>query len=388
MGYCYEEKEVVQLTKKLIEIPSENPIGSEKECALFVRDWLTAAGASVFEAEVYPERKNIVATVKGKGSRPPLIILAHMDTVPAGEGWDVEPFAGVIKDNKLFGRGATDMKGGLAAAMMAMKNIIKSGYQLQGDFILCATVDEEGPKMGGGMHFAESGLITEDAMVIATEPTRNKLCLAQKGVMWYRIDVEGKMSHAGNAQLGADANHALAWIINELKQRVVSMGYQHPLLGDPTITVGKMVGGIKTNVVPNHAYAEIDFRLVPPITCKKANELLSEVCQEVSNAVAGTKAKVENLGLQRPPIEVKEGSPVVQALQKGHLIATGSNLEVEGFPAYTDAGVAFLITGNKQCVLFGPGDLDIAHTVNEYVSIEDLIIAENVLTETVKVALG
>ncbi len=388
MSYSDENNSVISLTQRLVQIPSENPTGSEKECALFVEKWLTGLpGTTVEVAEVLPGRQNIIATIKGKGKKPPFIMLAHMDTVPAGEGWDVDPFAGIIKEGKLYGRGAADMKGGLAAAMVAFRNIAESDAQLEGDLILCATVDEEGPQMVGGVHFAKSGLITEDAMVVATEPSSNKLVLAHKGPTWYRIDVEGKMSHAGNAHLGVDANHALAWIILELKKAVGEMEYQHPLLGKTSLTVGVMGGGFKTNVVPQHAFAEIDIRLVPPLTCEAALGLMQKTCAAVSHAVPGAAAKVTLLSLERPPIAVAEDAPVARVFREGYFKATGASVEEVGFPAYTDAGVAFLVTGNKQCVVFGPGKIESAHTVNEYIELEELFIAEKVLTVTIKSAL-
>ncbi len=388
MVYSDENNGIIALTQKLVQIPSENPTGSEKECALFVEKWLSGLpGTTVEVAEVLPGRPNIIATIKGKGGKPPFIMLAHMDTVPAGEGWDMDPFAGIIKEGKLYGRGAADMKGGLAAAMIAFKNIAESGAQLEGDLILCATVDEEGPQMFGGVHFAKSGLITEDAMVVVTEPTSNRLALAHIGPNWYRIDVEGKMSHAGNAHLGVDANHALAWIILELKKAVSEMEYQHPLLGVTSITASVMGGGFKTNVVPQHAFAEIDIRLVPPLTCEAAFGLMKKTCAAVSDAVPGAVAKVTLLSLERPPISVAGDAPVVEIFRDGYFKVTGSSVDEVGFPAYTDAGVAFLVTGNKQCVVFGPGKIESAHTVNEYIELEELFIAEKVLTETIKCAL-
>ncbi len=381
-------QEVIELTRDLVRIPSENPAGSEREMAAFVERWLAEAGVEVGRETAEPGRDNVVARVRGAGAADPLILLAHMDTVPVGEGWKMDPFGGEIRAGRLYGRGATDMKGGLAAAMRALKRIAGERGTLRGDLVLCATVDEEGAAMAGATHFARTHPEAARALVIAVEPTGNRLCTVHKGVNWYRLEARGKMSHAGNAHLGADANHALAWVVTELKRRVDLLPDRHPLLGRSALTVGRMAGGIKTNVVPNLATAEIDFRLVPPLSCEAANELVRAVCAGAAGAVPGTAVRAENLGLQRPAVEVEEGAPVVRALQAGCLRATGKPLALEGFPAYTDAGVLHIVTGNRQCVVFGPGRLTLAHTVDEYVETDELAVAEEVLVESARAALG
>lgn len=382
------DSEVVRLTRDLIRIPSENQAGTEKAIGDFVEEWLKEAGIEVRREAVAAERDNIVARVPGAGLRAPLLLLAHLDTVPAGEGWETDPFGGELRAGRLYGRGACDMKGGLAASLLALKRTAGSGVRLMGDLILCATVDEEGPQMAGVTSFARGHAEIGGALVIAVEPTRNRLCTVHKGANWYRLEASGRMAHAGNAHLGADANHALAWAIVRLKERVAALPHRHPLVGPATLTAGKMAGGIKTNVVPNLAMAEIDFRLVPPLDCRAADELVRSVCAEAASAVPGASVRAENLGLERPPIEVREDAPVVQAVREGYRRATGREVAVEGFPAYTDAGVVHILTGNPQCVVFGPGDLDLAHTVNEYVDLDDLAVAERVLPEIVQAALG
>ncbi len=384
--------DVVSLARELIRIPSENRAeerdkGPETACARFVKAWLSDAGAVTEEQEVLPSRNNIIATLKGRGGKAPLIFVCHMDTVPAGQGWDEDPFGAILSGDRLYGRGAADMKGGLAASMMALKHIAEDKRELRGDLILCATVDEEGPDMMGATKFAQSGRVAADAMVVAVEPTKNKLCTAHRGVNWYRIDVRGKMSHAGNAHLGADANHALAWIIMELKQRAERLDFKHPLLGKVSITIGKMSGGFKTNVVPNSSTAEVDFRLVPPLTCAEADGFVRASCEAVSTVVNGTSAKAFPLGIQRPPIEVSEQAPVVEAFREAYENVTEEKLVIRGFPGYTDAGVIHIVTGNPQCVIFGPGDLAVAHSVNEYVSVEELLRAEAILTKAAIIAL-
>ena len=386
--------EVVRLAQELIRIPSTNPDGSEAECAGFVREWLLRSGAQTQRQEVFPPqqgmpaRENIIATLKGRGRKPALVLLAHLDTVPPGEGWETDPFAAQLREGRLYGRGASDMKGGLAASLLAFRRALRCGQPLQGDLILCATVDEEGPDMAGANAFARSGRVGPQDMVIAAEPTRNRLCLAHKGALWYRIEVRGRMAHAGKAHLGADANQALAWIITELGRGMSRWSFEHPLLGRPGLTVGQMAGGIKTNVVPNSSWAEVDLRIVPPISLEEANAFIRQGCDGVRAAVPGATAKVQPLGLQRAPLEVREEAAVVEAFRQGYRRAMGEELRIEGFPAYTDAGVVAMVTGNTQCVVFGPGDMDLAHTVNEYALVSELEAAERILSETILAALG
>ncbi len=376
--------ETVQLTKDLVRIPSENPNGNEIEMAHFVRDWLRNTGADVYVEKVAPGRNNIIARIEGEEDMGNLVYVGHMDTVPAGEGWSCDPFSGDIKDGKLYGRGSADMKGGLAAAMVSFKRIAASGEKPKRTFILIASVDEEGPGMIGAIDAVERGWVKEDSMVVAAEPSGLTVMPAHKGPMWFEITSKGKMSHAGNPQVGVDAIHAMAAILSELKISVDELTYDDELLGRPTVTIGKIGGGVKTNVVPDECKAEIDLRLIVPMTVDEGKSLVQVAIDKGTAKVAGSSASYTVLTIDRPPIKAAADSPLIAAVDEAVEKVSGKKAEHKGLPAYTDASIIAARTGSKHCITFGPGHLAQAHTVDEYVPIDQLDMAADMLTETAK----
>ena len=376
------------LTQALVRIRSENPTGNEQACADFVEGWLRRLeGVEVTVDEVAPGRPNVIARLPG-GDEPALAYIAHMDTVPAGEGWTVDPFGGIIREGRLYGRGASDMKGGLAAVMIALRDVAAAKIKPRRDLLVCATVDEEGAGMIGAVRLEKQGLVDASSLLVATEPTGLTLVVAQKGVMWYRVQTRGKMAHAGNPQLGADANHGLALALAELKRRFAALPYDHPQLGRPALTIGQMGGGAKTNVVPDHAWAEVDTRLVPPMTTAEAEEMIREVVEREAAKVPGVSGTVGVVTIDRPPVEARQDSPVVLAFGEAFRQVTGQDVRQAGFPAYTDAAIIAAMTSNPNAVLFGPGHLEQAHTIDEYTPVDEVETAARVLTRTAMLLLA
>ncbi|MCL7745663.1 M20 family metallopeptidase [Halalkalibacter alkaliphilus] len=378
--------EAIQLTQKLVQIPTENPNGIELECSTFVETWLRKLNNVKVTTQVVEEgRVNVIAKYEGSSSNlPPLVIIAHMDTVPVEGTWSVDPFGGEIIDGKLYGRGACDMKSGLAAALMTIKEISEQNIQLSRDLYVIASIDEEGPYMKGAVALVDEQLIPDDALLIATEPTNATLATVHKGTIWYEVMVEGKSSHGGNAHLGADAAHAAAEIIVSIKEKVQKLPYHHEIFGAPAVSVGTIGGGNKTNMVAGSCRMELDFRLVPPMTKEEANQLVADAVQQGCAKVKGTKARTEHYGWERPPVETGDHSPLIDCFNKAYSNVTGTELQQSGFPAYTDVSMIGLKTGNRNLVVFGPGHLDQAHAIDEYVEVEQIDLCTKVLIETAK----
>ncbi|MHB8926124.1 MAG: M20 family metallopeptidase [Bacillota bacterium] len=376
---------VTELTQALVRIPSENPTGSEEKIGEFVAGWLKSVpGVEVITYEVRPGRPNVIGVLRGETREPGLAYLGHMDTVPRGEGWVHGPFDGTIDGGKLYGRGSTDMKGGLAAILVALKNAAASGRRPRKDFIVCATMDEEGTDMLGAVDLVKQGYVGRETMVVATEPTGLELLTAHKGVIWYEIVTRGKNAHAGNPQHGVDAIHGMAKVLAALKDRVAALPYDHPILGRPSVTYGKIEGGEKTNVVPDRCRVEVDMRLVPPMTIPSSADLLRQVTSEVTAGFPGLRAEFRQINIDRPPVETDPASPVIDGCKSAFAAVTGTKMKVAGFPAYTDAAIISAITGNPHCALFGPGRLEQAHTIDEFVSPAELETAAAVLTEAAR----
>ena len=364
--------ESIDLTSRFVAIPSENPVGTEEKMAQCVREWLQSNKLPVEMQQAGPGRPNVISRIKGKGNRPPIILLAHMDTVPAGDGWSFSPFSGEIRGARLLGRGSTDMKGGLAAAMVAFREIARSSREPAGDILLAATVDEEGADMRGIMSLINSGLIKKDMTAICTEPSGLCLCPAHKGVLWYSIEVRGKRAHAGNAHLGADSNKGAARVIIALEEKVASLPYHHELLGKCSLTVGEMSGGEKTNVVPDNTVLRIDFRAVPPLTVEEADRIIEEAAQEGAKHLSGISVMTKRYTIPRPPVETALSSPVIQSVREAYRETMGSEIRIKSFPAYTDAAMAQSRLSLSDSIVFGPGELEDAHIVDESIDIAQL----------------
>jgi len=380
--------EAVQLTRELVQIPTENPNGTELECSKFVESWLRKLeNVSVRTQKVEESRINIIAKYAGiSSSLPPLVIIAHMDTVPVEGNWSVDPFGGEIIDGKLYGRGSCDMKSGLACALMTMKQVSDSNTKLSRDLYVIASIDEEGPYMKGAVALVDEKIIPKDALLIATEPTNATLATAHKGTIWYEVNITGKSSHGGNAHLGADAVHAAAEIISLIKEKVKELPYHHSIFGAPAVSVGTIQGGHKTNMVAGSCRFELDFRLVPPMTKEEANQLVKEAVLQGCNQVEATSATIEHYGWERPPIETSNDSSLIDFFHAAYSDVTGFRIQESGFPAYTDVSMIGLKTGNRDLVVFGPGHLDQAHAIDEYVDIAQIDLCVQVLTEVVKLS--
>jgi succinyl-diaminopimelate desuccinylase len=376
--------QAVRDTVSLVRIDSQNPGALEGDCARWIYDRLGQAGVERAIAPVADARDNVVATVRGRDEGPRLILLAHMDTVAVGDGWSVAPLEGLIRDDRIYGRGSADMKSGLAVAMNLLE-ALAAGPPPRADIVLCATVDEEA-EMAGAHALAESGLLRADDQVLALEPTGLRLRLAQVGLRWLELEATGKMAHAGRAHLGVDANHVVAHIVDRLRERVSALPYRDDLLGAPLFTCGTIAGGVGVNVVPPSCVARLDLRFVPPMT---AGDVLAIAQAEAVAATAvfpGAAVEVRPLGPARPPVRAAEDAHIVRRLRDGYRDVTGAVLESggpDGHEAYTDASMISALTGSTSCTVFGPGSSDRAHTADEYVDISDLETAARVLEKVV-----
>ncbi|MFF2330577.1 MULTISPECIES: M20 family metallopeptidase [unclassified Streptomyces] len=373
---------VIGDTRALIGIDSQNPGPQEGACAEWVGNRLTDAGLAVERMPVAEGRDNIVARVPGAGTAPRLVLLSHMDTVPVGEGWTFPPFGGAIADGRLYGRGACDMKAGLALSINLLDALTADGRPPAGDVLLVATVDEEAPDMAGAHRLVDSGLLRPDDQVLALEPTGMRLRIAQMGLRWLTLRVRGRMAHAGRAHLGIDANHLMAKIVDRLKTVFAALPYEDEVLGRPRFTCGTFHGGVATNVVPPSSEAGLDVRIVPPMTPAHAQALVERVAAAVVAEHPGAEYLIEPLGAERPPVRAADDSPIVRALRAAHQEHTGRAVPVggaDGHEAYTDASMVAALTGSTSCTVFGPGATDQAHTADEYVPLADLDLGARML---------
>jgi succinyl-diaminopimelate desuccinylase len=372
-------------TAALVRVDSQNPGPLEGACARWVHRRMTEAGLGVERLTVADGRENLIVTVPGSGERPRLVLLAHMDTVPIGEGWTVDPFGGEIRCGRIWGRGAADMKSGLAVAINVIESL-QSSPPPRGDVTLCATVDEEGPEMAGAHALVASEAVRRDDQVLALEPTGLRLRIAQVGLRWLELQVHGRMAHAGRPELGIDANHVAARVLDRLKARIAALPHHDELLGKPLLTCGQIEGGIATNVVPPKCTMQLDLRVVPPLQPDDCIALVRSVADETVAEFPGARVELRPLGVARPAVRAAEDAHIVVRLREAFTAVTGEALETggaDGHEAYTDASMIAALTGSVACTVFGPGSSDQAHIVDEYVEVKDIETASLVLEQLV-----
>lgn len=374
-------------TQALVRIDSQNPGVQEGKCAEWVGNRLADIGLSPVHHEVESARSNVVATIPGSGQSPRLVLLGHMDTVPVGDGWSVPPLEGIIRDGKIYGRGACDMKGGMAVALGLMEQLQRRGLAVTGDVVFVATVDEEAPNMAGAQHLVSSGFLQPTDQVLALEPTDMRLRISQMGLRWVEVEVIGRMSHAGRAHLGIDSAHVMAEIISRLKAYIADLPHEDEILGRARFTCGLLNAGVATNVVPPRAKASFDIRIVPPMEIEDVHAIVRSVSDDVLKDFPGASVSIKPLGAPRPPVRASDESKIVRGLRAAYLSQTGFDLPhggADGHEAYTDASMIAALTGSVSCTVLGPGSTDQAHTADEFVPISDLELAGRLMWSLVE----
>ena len=343
--------------------------------------WLSEA-IRITEVEALPDRRDLMVRVAGTSTEPALVYSCHMDTVTLGDGWDdaTPALGGVVAGDRLYGRGACDMKGGLVeqreehcdrAGEAAAK-----GSLPRRAFALLLSVDEEDFMRGVEAAIA-AGLVGADEWVVDTEPTDGQVQVAHKGRTWFEVTMTGQTAHASQPWKGADAVAAMAEVVCELRRWCAALPEHHEL-GRSTITFGQIEGGYRPYVVPDSCKLWIDMRLVPPASTGSARAAVEAAIARAEERVPGNRGSYKITG-DRLPIERDPGSPLLAALLSA-AEEEGVPAEVGFFTGYTDTAVIAGTCGNKNCMSYGPGSLALAHKPNEYVPRADVLRVQRVLT--------
>ena len=334
----YEES--VELTRTFVKIESTNPGTEEAAMREAILAYLKDTSCEIQLDDVGNGRKNVIATLWPENTKdesikekykevPMFIFICHMDTVVIGDGWTLPPFEAIEKDGKIYGRGACDMKSGLAcclsAFIMAARTLHASGQTPKRTLKLICSMDEE-DFMRGSEACIKSGWVTSKDWVIDAEPTDGQIQMAHKGRTWYEIDVEGHTAHASTPWKGADAIAAMAEIISTLRQDILDAP-SHPDMGISTVTFGQITGGYRPYVVPDHCKLWIDMRLVPPLNTTRTTQFVQNAIHLAEDKVTGIKAAYTITG-DRPPIEMNPDSPLLAELKKACHHVTGHQPEV------------------------------------------------------------
>jgi succinyl-diaminopimelate desuccinylase len=389
--------DMVSLLQKLIQIPSENPPGNYEGICDFLEKELLSLGFEVQVVNVPEERtkkvnlstarKNVIAVMKGTGGGKNLIFNAHLDTVPSGDvaQWAYPPFSGTIANGKVYGRGATDSKGRLAAYIMAAVALKRSGIPFNGDIIIAATCDEEtGGSLGAG-YVTDQQLLSGDMVVV--EGYSNQIVRAMAGVLQLRIKSIGNPAHAAFKWKGINSVEKMAKVIiglttlqkqlqNELSE-IDGMKYT-------TVNVGVINGGTKVNVVPGSCEIEVDFRVIPEHSLDDIFNRVSSMIEKLQLEDSDMNIQVERLpDFQTNPTVTEANSPLIKELQAAIQEVIGTTLPVVGMLGQSDT--RWFIQNGIPGINFGPGtNNNNLHGYNEFMEIEDLVQTTKILTVLAK----
>ncbi|AXN41293.1 succinyl-diaminopimelate desuccinylase [Peribacillus butanolivorans] len=365
-----DESKSVRFLQSLIQVNSVNPQGNEKRVAEVIQTYLKSSNLQVELDDLGNDRANLFVTYPNvKSDDRYLVYSGHFDTVPTGKvEWEHDPFSGKLIDNKVFGRGATDMKSGVAAMVLALECIERAGVQLNGKLQFVGTAGEEVDGYGA-KKVVEKGQIDKATALVVSEPSENELYTSHKGCLWLEIITYGKTAHGSMPDQGINAITAM----NELMNRLHTYEFEyspHPLLGYPTINIGTIEGGVKTNVVPDQCNLTLDIRTVPGQDNDSILHDIENMIKEISEKSQSTyQIKVIN---RMDSVSTNEFDDFVKLA-----VQTGKNhvnldLRPSGVNYYTDASVYWPHL-RIPTIIIGPGNPRLAHQPDEYVEIDKFL---------------
>lgn len=367
------------ILKRLVRIDSVNPdVGEgpgEGRIAGELREILESGGLEVKVQELSGDRRNVIGILRGEGGGRSLMLSGHMDTVGV-RNMAIPPFDPKIRNGNLHGRGSCDMKGGLAGMISAATAIAMSGVKLKGDLYVSGVADEE--YMSIGTERLVEKYKTDGAVV--GEPTKMRVGIAHRGFLWIEIETWGRSAHGSVPERGHDAIVDMARVIDEIESLKIELNKKrHPLLGSPKIHTSAVTGGQAWSVVPDYCSLRIERRTLPGEKGEDGLQEMQRIIAKVTSRYPEVRAKAK-LNFERPPFQVDRTTDLARAVTKAsHLPAKASSFV--GVPYWSDASI-FLDRGKTTTVLFGPGDISLAHSPLEYVPVADVEESARIYAET------
>ncbi len=361
-----------KLLADLVAIESVNPVfggPGEADLAAFVEAWLRRTGADVAVQEVQPGRNNVIAVV-GSGPGPALLLDSHLDTVSADTWADGDPFRPEVREGRLFGRGSCDTKASMAVFLYLIAHYAASPTHLSRPLVFAATIDEE-DRQSGAYRLLDHDFGVEIGAAVAGEPTLCRMIHAHKGLIRFQLEARGRAAHASNPALGDNAIARMGRVLGRLAALIEDFENRagHPLLGRPTLSPGTIRGGTAVNVVPDRCLLELDRRLIPGETADGAVD-------EVLALFEGEPDIALIRHYDRPALNTPADSPFVQEF--GRAIHAGGRDPRPEVAGYLTNAVAFVERGIPS-IVFGPGDVTLAHTDHEFVDLAELEAAGHIL---------
>ena len=396
---------LVALTQDLIRIPTVNPPGDVyTDCAELIGRRLVARGFQVEyvraegapgDSDRYP-RTNVIARIEGDRPGPCVHFNGHIDVVPPGRGWTVDPFGGVVKDGRVYGRGACDMKGGIAASIIAVEAILEEGIPFGGALEISGTVDEESGGYGGVGHLAKLGYFSRPRVdhVIIPEPLNvDRVCIGHRGVWWAEIETKGRVAHGSMPFLGNCAVRHMGAVLHRIETDLIPrLAAKRTAM--PVVPEGARQSTLNVNAI--HGGQPEDHEGLPspmvPDSCRMVIDrryLIEEEPEAVKAEIVGI---LEDLRRERPgfdydlrevlaflPTMTDADAPVVRAVGAAIETVLGRPAEHVVSPGTYDQKHIVRVGHLKDCIAYGPGILDLAHQPDEYVGIDDMVHSAQVM---------
>jgi len=366
------EEELLDFTRRLIRINTVNPPGKEDPLVWAVGDMFDRFGIPY---TIFPHgsgRSSIMGILRGNDEKPGLLLAGHGDTVPIGNAnWQHQPFSAEIENKRLYGRGASDMKSGIAAMVFAAGALASLGIPLKGDLLVAVTAGEETDSLGA-REVVKSAWIERTSCGLIAEPTDLNLLVAEKGALWVKLEAFGITAHGSMPSKGVNAVEFLAeltaWWKEEWSKNWIPP--VHTLLGEATMSLNSFSGGSAPNVVPDHAEAVLDMRTLPGQDHGKILNAIRSRMAEKQQDHQGLRFELHILN-DRPPVDIPLDHPLVISLKEKVEEVAEFSPGYGGAAFYTDASV-FGPQAGMPLVIFGPGNMETMHKVDEYVEIGNL----------------
>lgn len=370
-----EKKELNELLQRLIQIKSVNPPGNEKEIASFIKGLLLKNNIPSELVPLEEGRSSIVAKIEGKEERN-ITLCGHLDTVRViEEDWSKPPLQGIIEEGKMYGRGAADMKGGVAAIIYTLILLKRRGITPQKKVQLALTADEEWGYRGAKT-LVDQGFFDQTDFLIITEPTNLQVAVGEKGEVWIKAKFYGKSAHGSTPELGVNTVIPGSKFVLEVSEEYKKLFNPDPLWGNNSINIGQFHGGVQVNVVPNYSEVQLDFRVISEEDKKRALDLVRKKGQDIAEEF-GVQFK-EEIFNYHPPIFTSLDNLYIQKFMQV------AGVKEAIIVKYCTDGGTIIPEKKIPFIIFGPGDIAQAHQNDEYIELESLYQSVDTFLEFLK----
>ena len=369
-----KKDDAINIIRTLINIPSMT--GKEKAIAEYLGRELLKSGLSIEYVEGQEGRPNVIACIEGQCDKKGLILVGHIDTVPVAQtlenSWETDPFEGEIRNDRIYGLGSSDMKGGIASILLAVKAILNVTKKLNKKLTIIFCVDEERGSREGMKYLCKSRRFRGD-LAIAAEPTNMNVQGWFKGRTWYEIETRGKAVHSSNPAKGVNAIHNMVDIIYKIKKDGFQFG-NHNFLGNCSLNFGSIEGGMDINTIPDLCKTKLEVRTVFGQTGEGVKKEIMAHIDELKKEDSTFDAKVRfwDGWESKDPMEIGLSNPMIERIQKASQSAIGKKLKLGRFGM--GGGDLYFLSKSSGIpgIFFGPGNVESIHSANEYVNIEDI----------------